>query len=131
MEEKKPQTSRILMLTCCVAMLASLFLPLVNLHSNHYDIFELPHTIEQLVHGAFNQYVGYLLLALLIIAPLLLALLIWRRKGAPLVFALLPAVVALLFTILLLIAPQPSPGIGLWIYLVVALVCPCIVSIEE
>ena len=129
--EKKPQASKILTLVCCIVMLASLLLPLVNLQSYRYNIFELPHKIGRLVHGSVNQVVGYLLLALLVIAPLLLALLVWRRRGAPLAATLLPAVVALLFTILLLIATHPSPGLGMWIYLIVALICPCVVSLDK
>ena len=131
MEKKTTLTSTIITFACSIAMLASLLLPLVALKSYRFGITDLPHKIERLVHGGFNQIVGYVLLALLILAPLVLAVFtLWRRRP-PLVVALLPAVVALLFTIQLWIAHQPAPAVGMYVYLILALICPCIVTIEK
>ena len=112
-------------------MLGALLLPLVTIRSYRFGINDLPHKIDRLVHGGFNQIVGYVLLVLLILAPTVLAVFTIFHRRPPLVVALLPAIVALLFNILLWIAPQAAPAIGMYVYLIIALICPCIVTIEK
>ena len=58
MEKKTTLTSTIITFACSIAMLASLLLPLVALKSYRFGITDLPHKIERLVHGGFNQIEG-------------------------------------------------------------------------
>lgn len=131
MEKRTSLTTTIFTFVCSVAMLGALLLPLVNIQSYRFGINDLPHKIERLVHGGFNQIVGYVLLVLLVLAPTILSVFTIFHRRPPLAVALLPAIVALLFNILLWIAPQASPAIGMYVYLILALICPCIVTIEK
>ena len=116
-------TARLLMLTGCAAMLlVTVLLPLVNLMSYQLTIDVLPHKIGRLVHGTFSQCLGYVLLAGLVIAPVLLAVAILLRRHVSRLVATLPIAVSLVLIVLLLLASRPSPGLGLWLYLLVAVV---------
>ena len=97
----------------------ALLLPLVNLMSYRFTLVELPHKIERLVQGTASQFVGYVLVAGLLLAPLALLLQTWLGKQGPKLLLMLPLLVAAVLVVVLL-AGKPSPGIGLWIYLVVA-----------
>lgn len=117
----KHSRSSVVTLVGSAAMLASaLLLPLVNLMSYSFTMFDLPHKIERLVKGDVNQLVGYVLLALLALAPLLSGLMALLRKRQPRWLFIVPVVVAAVLLVLLLVASVPSPAIGLWIYLVLA-----------
>ena len=73
MEKRTSLTTTIFTFVCSVAMLGALLLPLVTIRSYHFGINDLPHKIDRLVHGGFNQIVGYVLLALLVLAPTILS----------------------------------------------------------
>ena len=113
---------RLMTLLGSAAMLASAFLlPLVNLKSYRFTIDVLPHKIERLVRDANNQIVGYVLLALLVLTPLIVFLCALWRGRAPKAVAILPVLVSLALVVLLLLANKPNPGLGLWVYLGVAM----------
>ena len=120
MKASKPS---ILTLCLSAAMLAvALLLPLVNLMSYRFTLFELPHKIQRLVNGGVSQTIAFLLLALLVLAPLCLALVALVRRRVPQWLLGLPAIVSALLVVLLLLASKPNPGIGLWIYLALAII---------
>ena len=120
MKASKPS---ILTLCLSAAMLAvALLLPLVNLMSYRFTLFELPHKIQRLVNGGVSQTIAFLLLALLVLAPLCLALVALVRRRVPQWLLGLPAIVSALLVVLLLLASKPNPGIGLWIYLALAVI---------
>lgn len=118
--EEKTASRTLSTLTGCVVMLAvTLFLPLVNLKSYRFTFVELPHKIERLVQGTGSQAVGYVLVAALLLAPLVLLLQVCMGRRGSSVLLVLPLLIAALF-VMVLLAGKPSPGIGLWIYLAVA-----------
>ncbi len=113
---------RVVTMIGSVALLAvSLLLPLVNLMSYRYILFDLPHKIQRLLHSGTEQAIAYVLFSLLLLSPLVLLLVTALKKHAPAWLAGLPALSVGVLTILLLLADKPSPGVGLWIYLVIAL----------
>ncbi|MCR4602254.1 MAG: hypothetical protein K5683_01800 [Prevotella sp.] len=105
-----------------VMVLVVLLMPLVNLMSYRFGLFELPHKIERLVDGTGAQVIGFVLLAALVISPLVLGVLTWVKGRAPKVVVVLPLCFSAVLTILLLVAKKPDPGIGLWVYLCMAAV---------
>ena len=64
--------------------------------------------------------IGKVLIAALVVFPLLVALVAWLKGRAPKSVAVLPLLVALAFIVILFMARPTSPGIGLWLYAVVA-----------
>ncbi len=114
------KASKPTILTLCLsaAMLAvALLLPLVNLMSYRFTLFELPHKIQRLVNGGVSQTIAFLVLALLCLALVALV-----RRRVPQWLLGLPAIVSALLMVLLLLASKPNPGIGLWIYLALAVI---------
>jgi len=112
---------QLITLSATIAMLAvALLLPLVNLMSYRFTLFDLPHKIQRLVPGAAPQALAYVLLLLLLLAPVVLSLLTWLKGKAPKGLVALPCCTAALLTTLLLLAKRPDPGVGLWVYLAVA-----------
>ena len=108
---------QLITLSATIAMLAvALLLPLVNLMSYRFTLFDLPHKIQRLVPGAAPQALAYVLL----LAPVVLSLLTWLKGKAPKGLVALPCCTAALLTTLLLLAKRPDPGVGLWVYLAVA-----------
>ena len=89
---------KVMTLGGCLAMLLVTFLSVVNVKSYHWNILELPHKVF----------------------PLLVALVAWLKGRAPKSVAVLPLLVALAFIVILFMARPTSPGIGLWLYAVVA-----------
>ena len=109
-------------LTGSIAMLAvALLLPLVNVKSYSWGLFELPHKIQRLIHDDVQVIIAFVLLALLVIVPVVVALVAWLKDRVPRTLALLPFIVGLAFTIILFIGHRTSPGLGLYIYDAVAL----------
>jgi len=107
---------------CAALLVTALLLPLVNLMSYRFTIFDLPHKIGRMVHGDVSQIVGYVLLVGLLLSPIVVALYTWSRGRAPKTVILLPLLFSAVLTVLLLIASKPSPGVGLWLYLLLAVV---------
>ena len=122
-------TASLLLLLVCLLM------PLVALMSYRWGLWEVLAKIPRLVHSGVVQVVGYVLLALMVLSPLLLALrpgvcCSWRRSAkhrglCPLwagVVRLLPLVSSLLLIVALLSSSKPiSPAVGLWVYCALAL----------
>ena len=107
----------------CAAMLAIfLLLPLVNMMSYHWTVADLAHKLPRLVHSGTVRFIAILLLAGMLFTPVWLALRTCFRFHASKVERLLPAAIALVTAIALMVICSPlSPGPGLWLYLVVAL----------
>jgi len=103
-------------------LVVALLLPLVNLMSYHFTLFELPHKIQRLVDGTGAQIIGYVLLVGLVLCPLVLGVYTWMKGCVSKTMAVLPLCFSAILTILLLVAKKPNPGVGLWIYLGLAVV---------
>lgn len=115
-------TKQFIALTGSIAMLAvAVLLPLVNVKSYRWGLFELPHKIQRLVHDDVQVTVAFVLLALIVILPVVMALVAWLKGRVPRAVAVLPLVVGLAFTAVLLIGGRTMPGLGLYIYDAVAL----------
>ena len=106
----------------CLVMLLATLLPLVNVKSYRWNILELPHKIDRLVDNATYNTIGKVLVAALVVCPLVVAVVAWLKGRASKPVAMLPLLVALLFVIVLFMLRGLAPGIGLWLYAVVAAV---------
>ncbi|MBR3068166.1 MAG: hypothetical protein IKG77_10540 [Prevotella sp.] len=115
----------------CVAMLAVLMaLPLVGLMSYRFGLADVLHKMPRLVSSDVTRFVGYVLLLGMALGPVLLGLRGGIADRAKLFERMLPALCALLLTLSLLLSIKPvSPAVGLWIYLVVALLMPVTVKL--
>ena len=111
---------RVMTVGGCILMLLATLLPLVNVKSYRWNIVDLPHKIDRLVENATYNTIGKVLLAALVLFPLVVALAAWLKGRAPKVLAVLPLVAALAIIVILFMAGRPTPGIGLWLYLIVA-----------
>lgn len=111
---------RIIAIGGSLVMLLSTLLPLVNVKSYRWNIFDLPHKIDRLVENTTYNTVGKVLIAALVLFPLVLALVTWLKGRAPKLVAVLPVVVALAFIVILFLSGRPTPGVGLWLYAAVA-----------
>lgn len=119
--EKKMATSKgKIAIGGSLLMLLATLLPLVNVKSYHWNILELPHKIDRLVDNATYNTVGKVLVAALMVCPLIVVLVTWLKRRVPKLVALLPLLVATAFIVILFMAGKPTPGIGLWLYTVVA-----------
>ena len=101
-------------------MLLATLLPLVNVKSYCWNIFELPHKINRLVENATYNTLGKVFLVALVILPLVVALMAWFKGRVTKPVAVLPLVLALAFIVILFMAGPSSPGIGLWLYTIAA-----------
>ena len=108
-------TASLLLLLVCLLM------PLVALMSYRWGLWEVLAKIPRLVHSGAVQVVGYVLLALMVLSPLLLALrpgvcCSWRRSAKHR-------------------GSKPiSPAVGLWVYCALALlvaVLPAVLPEKE
>jgi len=105
-----------------VLVLVAVLLPLVNLMSYRFTLFELPHKIQRLVDGTGAQVIGFVLLAGLVLCPIVLGMMVWLKGRVAKGVAVLPLCFSGILTILLLMATKPEPGIGLWVYVSMAAV---------
>ena len=120
--EKTMVTSkRIIAIGGSLVMLLATLLPLVNVKSYRWNIIDLPHKIDRLVEHATYNTLGKVLVGALVVCPLILAMVAWLKGRAPKLVAVLPLLVALAFIVILFMAGPSSPGIGLWLYAVVAI----------
>ena len=111
---------KVMTLGGCLAMLLVTLLSVVNVKSYHWNILELPHKIDRVVNHTAYNIIGKVLIAALVVFPLLVALVAWIKGRVPKSVAVLPLLVALAFIVILFMARPTSPGIGLWLYAVVA-----------
>ena len=111
---------KVMTLGGCLAMLLVTFLSVVHVKSYHWNILELPHKIDRVVNHTAYNIIGKVLIAALVVFPLLVALVAWIKGRVPKSVAVLPLLVALAFIVILFMARPTSPGIGLWLYAVVA-----------
>ena len=108
---------RLFIINCALCIATSVLLPLVNLLSYRWTLAEVLHKIPRLVHGGTAQAVGYVL----VVGNRGLKLALWRHRCGVAV-RLLPLLSALLLAACLLLSSKPvAPGIGLWIYILLAL----------
>ena len=117
----KPINQKIMTLGGCLVMLLATLLPLVNVKSYRWNIIDLPHKIDRLVEHATYNTLGKVLVGALVVCPLIVAIVAWLKGRAPKLVAVLPLLVALSFIVILFMAGPSAPGIGLWLYTVVAI----------
>ena len=117
----------------CMALLVVLIaLPLVGLMSYRFGLSDVLHKMPRLVNSDLTRIVGYVLLGGMAIGPVLLGLRGGIVDRAKLFERMLPALCALLLVLALLISSKPvAPAVGLWIYLVVALLMPVTVQLTS
>lgn len=112
---------KIMTLGGCLVMLLATLLPLVNVKSYRWNIIDLPHKIDRLVEHATYNTLGKVLVGALVVCPLIVALVAWFKGRAPKLVAVLPLLMALALIVILFMTGPSSPGIGLWLYTVVAI----------
>ena len=112
---------RIIAIGGSIVMLLSTLLPLVNVKSYRWNMLELPHKIDRLVEHTTYNTLGKVLVAALVVCPLIVALVAWFKGRAPKLVAVLPLLMALALIVILFMTGPSSPGIGLWLYTVVAI----------
>ena len=123
MKQLSRRSYTVLLVAGCAALLAIfLLLPLVNMMSYHWTLADLGHKLPRLVHSGAVRVIAFLLLAGMLLTPVWLVLKTCIRFHASKVERLLPAACALVTAIALMVTSSPlSPGLGLWLYLAVAL----------
>lgn len=112
---------KILTIGGCLLMLLATLLPLVSVKSYRWNILELPHKIDRLVEHTTYNTLGKVLVGALVVFPLIVALVAWFKGRAPKLVAVLPLLMALALIVILFMARPTSPGIGLWLYTIVAI----------
>ena len=107
---------------CAVLLLIFLLLPLVSLKSYQWGIGDVLHKMPRLVSSTAVRTMGYVLLALMALSPLLMLLRRWAGAAVERMGALLSAASSLLLVVALLLSSRPvAPAVGLWLYLALAL----------
>lgn len=110
--------------TMLVLPIIALLLPLVQVKSYRWGLWAFADKLmrNRLPVDDASRIGAYVLLAALVLVPLAVVVKLWLKGRASRLLSLLPAIVAVVLAVALLLNPRINPGLGLWIYLVVAFV---------
>ncbi len=120
MQVKTGKTQIVTLALCAAMLLAVLLEPLVQVMSYRWGLAELPHKIGRLVDSAAVQGVAFVLLALMVLAPMALAVATVLKGRAGKVLRCTPAAASLLLLLPLIAGRHAAPAAGLWAYVLLA-----------